>query len=167
MEEYISKSKAWVQDFIIKHSFCPFAKEPFDRGRIGWEVLQLKQQFGKGLLDRVQKFLNEHAELDTIFLIIPELSDFDTFLEVFYFLEESILEIDLAEEIKLVAFHPQSKFEGVAEDAKIQNLNRSPYPMIQFLRHGDIAKLGLSEDDVQRILDRNAEYIEEIEIDIA
>ena len=150
---------AWLTEFVLAHGLCPFAARPWKEGRVGAEHVMAEdiEALFYAALSRVQRFVDKAPEeLETTLLVMPKLlNDFDTFLDFVYTFEEALAETGADELVQLAHFHPNYKFEGVAEDDPGNLTNRSPYPVIQLLRVGSVAAAVAGYADVAGIPARN------------
>ena len=63
--------KNWLNDIVIGHNFCPFAKQPALQDKVRFVEQGSKKQAGilEGLIDECQ-FLDAHKDVETSLLII-------------------------------------------------------------------------------------------------
>jgi hypothetical protein len=157
----------WVEDFVIKYALCPFAALPFREGRVGAATINVQdeEEAFYAALAQVQSLLDEEpGKLETNLLVFPTdlLADFETFLDFVYTLEETFSETGADELVQLAHFHPDYRFEGVAENDPGNLTNRAPYPVIQLLRTGSVAAAVASYPDIESIPERNVERLREV-----
>ena len=65
--------------------------------------------------------------------------------------------------IQLASFHPQYQFDGESSEASSHFTNRSPYPMIHFLREDMMARLLQDFPNPEQIPQRNIETLDAID----
>lgn len=130
--------RAWLESFIVGLNLCPFARPVIasDGLRIAiCESEDLDQLYRAFLteLDLIQQ--STEQEIATTLLVMPNaLADFDDYLMFIDNAEALIEELGLDGTIQLASFHPEYLFDGEAEDSASHFSNRSPYPVIHFLR---------------------------------
>mgnify|MGYP000604227014 FL=1 len=76
--------------------------------------------------------------------------------------EELIEEADLEGVIQLASFHPDYRFDGEPEDSASHFTNRSPYPMIHFLREEMMERVLGEFPDSEQIPQQNIQTLETI-----
>jgi hypothetical protein len=155
----------WVSDFVIKHALCPFAAQPFNEGRVGVSTCDVQDEEATFFwaLTQVQGFVDEQGEVETLLLVFPDqLPEFSTFLDFVYTFEEALSETGADALVQLAHFHPDYQFEGVDADDPGNLTNRSPHPVLQFLRVGSVATAVAGYPDVEGIPDRNVERMREM-----
>lgn len=130
--------RAWLESFIVGLNLCPFARPVIasDGLRIAIceseDLDQLHRAFLTEL-DLIQQ--SKEQEIATTLLVMPNaLADFDDYLMFIDNAEALIEELGLDGTIQLASFHPEYLFDGEAEDSASHFSNRSPYPVIHFLR---------------------------------
>ncbi|MBC6994688.1 DUF1415 domain-containing protein [Neolewinella lacunae] len=159
-------SLAWVRDFVIQHTLCPFAAQPFAAGRVlATEIggSDLEACFN-GALAQVQSLLSEPAgEVETTLIVFSEaMEDFTEFMDFVYTFEDTLAEVGADQLVQLAHFHPRYRFEGTADDDPGNRTNRSPYPMLQLLRVESVARAIAAYPDVNAIPARNIRKMEEL-----
>lgn len=155
----VEKTEAWVRDFVLTHTLCPFAARPYALGSVLTLALEgndLEACFN-GALTQVQTLLEEEpAMIETTLLVFPEaLSDFEEFLDFLAAFHEALAEVGADELVQLAHFHPNYQFEGTAPNDPGNRTNRSPYPIIQLLRAESITNAVDTYPDIEGIPDRN------------
>ncbi|MBT8439155.1 MAG: DUF1415 domain-containing protein, partial [Gammaproteobacteria bacterium] len=90
----IEKTNAWLQDWVIELNLCPFARHPYEQGKVdivSTEASDVKSVFRFILseLDRLQQTAPE--ELETTLVIVENaLEDFDEYLDFLQLSESAI-----------------------------------------------------------------------------
>ncbi|MEO0734124.1 MAG: DUF1415 family protein, partial [Bacteroidota bacterium] len=136
-------TEAWVRDFVIAHTLCPFAARPYALGLVKTVELpgaDLKRCF-EGALAQVQSLVGTLAEdVETTLLVFPDaLASFEEFLDFLETLFVTLEEVGADEVLQLAHFHPHYVFEGAAPDDPGNRTNQAPYPIIQLLRVASVA----------------------------
>ena len=157
----------WVEDFVIKYALCPFAALPFREGRVGAVTInaQDEEEAFYAALAQVQALLDEDVDtLETSLLVFPTdlLADFSIFLDFVYTFEDALAETGADELVQLAHFHPDYRFEGVAEDDPGNLTNRAPFPVVQLLRTQSVAAAVAAYPDVEAIPGRNVARMREV-----
>ena len=80
-------------------------------------------------------------EIATTLVIYPlALSDFDTFLDAAYDLEDLMEEAGTDGFLQVATFHPDYLFEDSTEDDPANWTNRSPFPTLHLLREDNVTE---------------------------
>ncbi len=159
----IDQTKKWIADVVVGCNFCPFAAREVKRDSISYEVLQ--QADMETTLQAVAStfsYLDEHPEIETSLLILPgSFESFDAYLQLVE-LAESLLEQEEYEGIYQVAsFHPAYLFAGSNEHDPANYTNRSPYPMLHFLREESVSQAVDSHPDIDQVPEQNIAFTED------
>jgi hypothetical protein len=138
----ITQTRKWITDVVVGCNFCPFAAREVKRGSIHYEVLDdANAESTMEAALNIMKMLDNDPAVETALLILP--SDFENFEDYLDLVEtaEALLEENDYEGVYQVAsFHPQYLFAGAAADDASNYTNRSPYPMLHFLREESVSK---------------------------
>ncbi len=157
------RTRAWLDSFVVALNLCPFA-----RPVIAAERLRLTVCDSGRLEDIAAKYLQElglicqspESEIATSLLVLPAgLEDFETYLDFVDTANDLLEDQGLVGTIQLASFHPQYQFDGEPEGAASHFTNRSPYPMIHFLREEMMARLLEDFPNPQEIPQRNIETL--------
>ena len=104
---------------------------------------------------------SSESEIATSLLVLPAgLEDFDTYLHFIDNANNLLEEQGLAGTIQLASFHPQYQFDDEPEGATSHFTNRSPYPMIHFLREEMMDRVLQEFPNPEEIPLRNIETLE-------
>jgi hypothetical protein len=137
---YIQHSQKWLEDVIVAHNFCPFAKRELIKNSIRFDVVE-HQDIEPCLeaLIAACETMDEDAEVETTLLILPNgFTDFESYLDLLD-VSERILEARRYEGVyQLASFHPNYCFDEADSDDPANYTNRSPYPMLHLLREASI-----------------------------
>lgn len=159
----ITQTKKWVLDVVVGCNFCPFAAREVKRGSIFYDVLENATL--ETALQRVAAAftqLDNNADIETLLLILP--SGFETFTAYLELVElaEALLEKEEYEGIYQVAsFHPEYLFAGSSNEDPSNYTNRSPYPMLHFLREESVSKAVDSHPDIDTVPENNIAFTKE------
>lgn len=162
-EQIISRTKNWVSNVVVGCNFCPFAAKEVKKGSIYYKVLDnatMKTTLEAVMLSMIQ--LDEDATIETSLLILPgSFLLFDDYLQMLG-LAESLLERENYEGIyQLASFHPEYLFAGSTNEDPSNYTNRSPYPMLHFLRESSITKAVDSYPGIDDVPQRNIAFTKE------
>lgn len=173
---------------MLKHRFCPYAKQPYEHNTIGYHVytghniLALLEQLALCCIE-----LDNHTEktLETTVLIIADkqqqyLTDFYDYLDALdvanafladpqSFTQYFSPEFQTANEQKqfdswyntyqIASFHPNYQFEQTATNARENYTNRSPYPIFHIIRNDAIEEVRSTDKNAENIVKRNIETL--------
>lgn len=134
--------QSWLKEVIIGLDICPWAGPVYKRGGLHLAVSQVASP------ERAMAVFLQELELlfvtpgrETTLLAFPQwLISFDLFWRVVSNWEEELRFLELDEHIQLVAFHPEFRFASTSSDSPANWVNRSPYPIVHFLRTIDVEK---------------------------
>lgn len=159
----VAKTKKWIVDVVVGCNFCPFAAKEIRRDSIRYQVLE-NATVESTLLATIEAFdvLNSDVTVETLLLVLP--NAFETFTEYLDIVDkaEALLEKENYEGIyQIASFHPQYIFAGSTNLDPSNYTNRSPYPMLHFLREESVSKAIDSYPDVDDVPDNNIAYAHE------
>ncbi len=162
-ELIITHTRKWITDVVVGCNFCPFAAREVKRDSIFYEVLPDADM--ESTLQAVANnfsYLDEHPEIETSLLILPgSFESFEDYLQLVE-LAETLLEKEDYEGIYQVAsFHPFYLFAGSDDGDPSNYTNRSPYPMLHFLREESVSKAIDSHPDIDEVPNQNIAYTQE------
>jgi hypothetical protein len=96
-------------------------------------------------------------------LVIPNaLGDFEDYLDVVDLAETLLIDAGLEGIIQLASFHPYYQFAEEPVEAVSHFSNRSPYPLIHFLREDMMASALQNFINPEQIPARNIEMLQDI-----
>ncbi len=159
----IEQTKKWITDVVAGCGFCPFVSREIKRGSIYYEVLH-----GATSAAALQTMLSMLHQLDidekieTSLLILPD--SFDSFAEYLDLIElaDTLIAKENYEGIYQVAsFHPLYLFAGSGEEDAANYTNRSPYPMLHFLREESVSKAVDGYPGIDEVPHRNIRFANE------
>jgi hypothetical protein len=104
---------------------------------------------------------SSESAIATTLLVLPNaLNDFEQYLSFIENAETLIDEIGLCGTIQLASFHPDYQFEGEPADSASHFSNRSPFPLIHFLREDMMERVLENFPNPEQIPQRNIETLE-------
>ena len=158
----LERTQNWLQTVVCDLNLCPFARPIMESGSLRLVVsqgtkTQEKDQLFRDFLAELDFFQkSSEAEIATCLMIFPVgLECFEGFLD--FFAEAQILmeNIGISEEIQLASFHPNYLFGGEPADDVSHFTNRSPYPMLHFIRQAMLSREIENISDTEEIPRRN------------
>jgi hypothetical protein len=93
------------------------------------------------------------------------LNDFEEYLDVIDLAEELLIEVGLESVIQLASFHPSYQFAEEPVESASHFSNRSPYPLIHFLREDMVASALQNYVNPEEIPTRNIKTLQTIGLD--
>ena len=168
-DKAVEQTRRWLADWVIRYDLCPFARYPFEQGRVRIVATEASNsdsvfRFILGELDRL--YQAEPEKIETTLVVVEQLLlNFDDYLDFLDLLQRVIVETGLEGEIQIASFHPQYQFEGVGPDDPSNYTNRSPYPMFHLIREASLEKAIAHYAEPEKIPQRNIELMREMGID--
>lgn len=160
IEIITAQTARWVEDVIVAHNFCPFARREVEQQAIHYAVANsadTAQQLAQ-LLQLCQQLDNTPDIATTLFVIPEGVSNFDDFLDLVD-LAERLLELEGYEgTYQLATFHPDYQFADSDLDDAANYTNRAPYPTLHILREDGLSLALASYNKPERIPERNIDY---------
>jgi len=162
--KHISETKKWLENVVIAHNICPFAKRELERGSIHFVVENSTNMETclENLIDECAR-LDEDEAIETTLLIYAEaFADFDEYLD-FLEVAQALLEMEDYEGVyQLASFHPRYCFDGSTENDAANYTNRSPYPMLHLLRESSLEKALATYPNPEMIPENNIKLTREL-----
>jgi hypothetical protein len=161
--------RAWLEQFVVGLNLCPFAAPV-----VSSEGLRIKICDATEIDKIMQSFLAEldliqstsESDIATTLLVIPNaLNDFEEYLDVIDLAEELLIEVGLESVIQLASFHPSYQFAEEPVESASHFSNRSPYPLIHFLREDMVASALQNYVNPEEIPTRNIKTLQTIGLD--
>ena len=138
----IEQTLNWVKSFVIEYNLCPFAKKAVNTGglRIAVSSHQKSHHALDACLDEI-RLLDDSPRIETTLLVFNcGFKDFFTYLDLVELAEQLIHKLDYEGVYQIASFHPNYYFADTTPDDVTNYTNRSPYPMIHFLREDNLEK---------------------------
>lgn len=162
----IETIKTWLEKTIISLNLCPFAKAPYEAGKMFFSESNFPFTDSKSntilFLDELEK-LNMHPELSNGLIIFPNApKDFLEFYDFFCLCEDLLAELNMEKEFQIVCFHPAFRFGGMQGDERINAVNQSPLACIHLLRSKEVFDALDSPDKGLKINLANEKAIESL-----
>lgn len=162
-ELIIEQTKKWVTDVVVGCNFCPFAAREVKKGSIHYEVLEnADTEKVLSAVVLVMQQLNENPDIETTLLILPRsFENFETYLDLIDDSQELLEKEGYEGVYQLASFHPHYLFAGTEDTDAANYTNRSPYPMLHFLREDSVSKAVDSYPDIEEVPNRNIIFANE------
>jgi uncharacterized protein len=152
-------TRRWIEQFVVALNLCPFAA-PVLRGtqlRVAVSDLVAVPELAMAVLDELDRLQRSaESELATSVLVFSRaLADFDDYLDFVALAEELLQECGLDGVVQIASFHPHYQFQGASRDDVANFTNRSPYPMLHFIREAAVSRALQHYPDPEQIPQRN------------
>ena len=168
-EQIIQKSEAWVDRFVIGLQLCPFAKHPFQKGQVRFEVCiekEMEAQLAAFWKEIELLFVTPKEKISNTILIYPNsLTDFGQYLQLYDIAERLLTDQRKQEEFQLASFHPDYQFDKTEKDDAVNFTNRSPYPFIHILRVEEVAAAISGYPDIEGVPLKNQNTMKNMGLD--
>ncbi|MEL6972302.1 MAG: DUF1415 domain-containing protein [Bacteroidota bacterium] len=153
----------WLDEFIVGHNICPFARRPLSQGLLKLLVLKSKREedLNQTLLQALENLvISPRSELETTIIVIPhQLSHFDDFWSYWEWTQDILIESGVEGLVQIVGFHPGFRFAGSDYEDAANFVNRSPFPLLHLLREESVEEANEQHPDITSIPERNALYL--------
>lgn len=149
----------WVDDIVIKHNFCPFARYVRTPNQIRCVVITGDAgEVIQSLYDELRHLEeNDSTATTLIALTHPAIADFEEYLDVLAISNSMLHDWGFSGTYQLASFHPDYVFEGNDINDAENYTNRSPYPLLHLIREADITRYMKNEEDAEKIFSHNIE----------
>lgn len=155
----INATLNWVDDIVIKHNFCPFARYVRTPNKIRCVVITGDAgEVIQSLYDELRHLEeNDSTATTLIALTHPAIADFEEYLDVLAISDSMLHDWGFSGTYQLASFHPDYVFEGSDINDAENYTNRSPYPLLHLIREADITRYMKNEEDAEKIFSHNIE----------
>lgn len=171
--KHISLTKQWIDRLVIGLNLCPFAKFPFQDGRIHYQTSDFDdfKPMMEELVELVQVLSasdpaddedDKPAAISNAFIIYTEDVSFEFMLDLEYSFVGLLEDAGLDTKFQTVVFHPQFRYEGEEVNSHGNFTNRSPYAMIHILRAEEVAEAIAKTINVNLIPENNAAKLDKL-----
>lgn len=135
----------WLERVVIGLNLCPFARQVVDDGSVRLTVSDAVKDEAvvKAVLMELDALHNSCEEdVATGLLIFSHgLKDFDHYLSVLDQAQQLLEQVGLEGIFQIASFHPDYRFAGVDEGDLGNYTNRSPLPMLHFIREAQLDRV--------------------------
>jgi len=156
--DLVQATENWVNEVVVRHRLCPFAKPVLNQGLVTYRVLPESDTAAvlASFADAVAAIINEAPEDATELLVLANAGDeFDDFLDICAMAEALLESMQWEQAIQLATFHPRYQFANTDPNDAENFTNRAPWPVIQLLQVGAVGRAIDSVDGVDDIPSRN------------
>lgn len=162
-EVVVTKTRNWITNVVVACNFCPFAAREIKRGSIHYEIAN--EATTKTVLEATLKMfllLDENEQIETSLLILPDsFTDFNDYLDLVEKAETLLTKNNYEGIYQIASFHPKYLFAGSNENDPSNYTNRSPYPMLHFLREDSVTKAIAGYSDIENVPEKNIAFTKE------
>ncbi|MES2625628.1 MAG: DUF1415 domain-containing protein, partial [Pseudomonadota bacterium] len=150
-------------------NLCPFAKAVHVKKQVRYVVSAATTE--AALLEDLARELDllvrtPTAEIETTLIIHPAvLGDFLDYNDFLDLADETLLDLDLADDVQIASFHPLYQFAGTEPDDIDNYTNRSPYPMLHLLREASVTQATDAFPDAEKIFTKNIATLRSLGLD--
>lgn len=162
----IEITKKWIDQFIIQHNICPFAKAPYEADALFFQVsetTELESVVEELILALLM--INDKSEesLSNAFFILDRNFTFDDLLDIAAIVESIVQNDEFtdipSDKFQFVVFHPEFQYDDTPYDDPTNMTNRSPFPMLHILRVEEVHRAIQSIKDYRVIADKNNKFL--------
>jgi len=166
-DHIIAAVRQWVEQLVIGHNLCPFAKRELVRDRVRFFASQAMDEEQLLVdLENELALLVEDEQTETTLIITPQvLQDFFDFNQFLNRAEQRLKQLKLKGVFQIASFHPDYQFGGTEPDDAENYTNKSPYPVLHVLREASLDDAIANYPDAESIPERNIERLEQIGAD--
>jgi uncharacterized protein len=154
----IAATRHWLEEVVIGLTLCPFARQPWEQGRVMIKVSQADNvpALAEALIEALLELDNTPAEdCETVLLVHPAvLDDFDDYNAFLATADALLATLGLTGVFQIASFHPDYRFAGTDADDPANCTNRSPWPMLHLIRQDSVEAV-MAERSPDSIVERN------------
>ena len=167
--EASAHTRRWIEQFVVGENLCPFAAPALLAQQLRITVCDQTDEAERARavlreLDLLQS--TPVSELLTSVLVFTQaLGDFDDYLDFLGIAEDLLEQAGLEGVLQIASFHPAYVFDGVPANDPSHYSNRSPWPMLHFLREDQIEAALEQHPDPDHIPERNIAHLQELGTD--
>ena len=164
--ETVRNTVRWLKNIVVGLNLCPFAGPVLAANSIQIEVSDATELEGVladvlTQLDKIQSA--DEIEVATSILIFPHaMHNFDEYWAMAEIASDLLVEVGLDNIIQIATFHPEYCFDGVHRDDISNYTNRSPYPMLHFIREAQLTRALEAYSNPEEIPQNNIRRLEQL-----
>lgn len=155
----IQRTQQWLENVVIGLNLCPFARKPFQEGRVRFTVSDSRnvETLLMDLYDELDTLARTPAsDIDTSLLIIPDqLDDFYDYNDVLDLADALLEQQGWTGTFQIASFHPDYQFADTEPNERSNYTNRAPYPILHILREASLSEGVDQHPDPDNIPERN------------
>ncbi len=159
-QQAIAQTKKWIQDVVIGCNFCPFAATAIKKNELHYTVENSMSDTvcTNAILTELIR-LDEHSNIETSFLIFSNAyTNFNEFLNLIRKAEMLLKRKNYEGIYQIASFHPAYLFDKSLETDAANYTNRSPYPMLHFLREKSIRAATKNFEGIEQVPATNIDF---------
>ena len=164
--QIIEQVSCWLETLVIGEGLCPFARQPYQAGRIRFVVSRAEDEETL-LIELLRELLylreTPREEAETSLLILPQM--LQDFLDYNDFLDpvDALLEQEqMGGEFQIATMHPNYQFADTDFDDAQNYSNRSPYPILHLLREESLSHALEQFPHPEQIPERNIRHMQSL-----
>ncbi|MBL7250887.1 DUF1415 domain-containing protein [Alcanivorax marinus] len=158
------RTRAWLEGAVLGLKLCPFARRPYDQGRVRLVVSTARD--GETVLADLHRellHLDDHPAVETTLLVTPlALADFLDYNDLLDPVDALMAEHGGGGVYQVASFHPHYQFAGTAPEDAENFSNRAPYPILHLLREDSLERALAAYPDADAIPERNIDTLNRI-----
>lgn len=162
----IARTRHWLEQAVIGLNLCPFAKLPYQDGRVRIVVSDAADEDSllQDLADELAALRGaDPQECETSVLVHPHvLGDFLAYNDFLDAVDALLEALGLDGELQVASFHPDYQFADTAPDDITNCSNRAPHPTLHLLREASVERAVDSVGDTDAIFERNMGRLREL-----
>lgn len=151
----------WIQQVVVGLDLCPFARHPFESGRVRIAVsgARTPPDLVVDLVAELDRLIRARPEaVETTLLVHPHcLREWNAFWGFLDTVDTILEELELAGIVQVASFHPHYRFSGTGADAPENYTNRAPFPTLHLLREDSVSRAVRAHRDTIAIPERNVQ----------
>lgn len=162
-DQVIAQTKKWIVDVVVGCNFCPFAAREVKRGSIHYEVLvDANTETTLQNVVKIFNLLDADESIETALLILPNTYvSFTDYLNILDSAEELLQKEKYEGIYQIASFHPQYLFAGSTNMEPSNYTNRSPYPMLHFLREESVSRAVDTHPNIDDVPEQNIAFADQ------
>lgn len=165
--DIIQRSRQWVDEFIVGHTICPFARREVERDTIAYVIDYFSDDddFYSKFLAQLEA-LDANPQCETTLWLLPQLdNDFEAFLNHAGFAQQIIALAGYSGIYQIANFHPDYVFADSHADDPANYTNRSPHACLHLLREASLERVIRAHKQAAEIPQRNIDYLRALPAD--
>lgn len=156
-----------METVVIDLNLCPFARRELVNDRVRFAVTDASTEEALLVAQQAElELLEQNPSVETTLLILPAvLQDFFAYNQFLNYAEELLVQMELEGIYQIAGFHPHYQFAGTNPEDVENYTNRSPYPLLHFIREESLDRAIANHPDVSGIPARNIELMKSMGVE--
>lgn len=168
-DQIIALTRASLEEAVIGLNLCPFAESVHRNNQIAYYVSRADNETAlmQDLVLVIDALLRtDPATMDTALLIHPfALQKFEEYNEFLGWTMDFLEETRLEAVLQIASFHPEYRFSGTSADDITNCTNRSPLPMLHFLRESSVDAALAALPEAAQLVEKNLDTLRNLGAD--